>query len=126
MCVERDGSTHREVQNELLVGLAEEVRVRGVEPVAIDNALEAVCRVFVQTVELLAVEGLEQRGLHMRTHWQSVLCRRAHPRRENPRCSHQALLPLRGIEQLCTATKTKEERAERKNKKEGERKVAIE
>ena len=55
--------THGNVDDELLVDVAEEIRVCLVELFRAEDGADVVLLVFVETVELLAVEGLEQRGL---------------------------------------------------------------
>ena len=66
---ERD--THGDVEDELLIGLAEEVRARRVQLAIVDDLAEGVRGVLVEAVQLLLVESLEQRDLHLhgwRTH----------------------------------------------------------
>ena len=61
------GFTYGNIENELLVDVAEEVRrARRVEGLVDEYAPERVIPIFIQAVELLAIESLKQRDLEQR------------------------------------------------------------
>lgn len=66
MCVRvgECGGTYGDVEDELLVDVAEEVHVRiFVQGLVGEDALQRVLPIFVEAVDLRAIEGLQQRGL---------------------------------------------------------------
>lgn len=83
-------ATHRDVEQQLLVGIANQVRCTRIELLLLEYALERVLVVLVEAVHLERVEHLEERRLA--EEWSTGSHRACH--RENDGCALRQTMPL--------------------------------